>query len=112
MRYYQFFITMAYIVARKVKGNIFFLEEISNAIELYDILKECYPDIYKILRNTRTSYRVQVLLSSFYEIMGKSKNYLYINMVFITILRHFRVIRRKTNLWNGATIGMEKICLK
>jgi len=50
----------------KSYGNIFFLEEISKAIGLYDVLKECYPDIYK-----------EILLSSFYEMMGKSKNYLY-----------------------------------
>jgi len=46
-------------------GNIFFLEEISKTIGLYDTLKECYPDIYK-----------EILLNSFYQITGESKNYL------------------------------------
>jgi len=46
-------------------GNIFFLEEISKVIGLYDILQDCYPDIYK-----------EILLNSFYEIIGESKNYL------------------------------------
>jgi transposase len=56
------------IAARLVSknyGNIFFLEEISKSIGLYGILKDCYPDIYK-----------EILLNSFYEIMGESKNYL------------------------------------
>ena len=46
-------------------GNIFFLEEISKSIGLNDILKDCYPDIYK-----------EILLNSFYQITGESKNYL------------------------------------
>jgi len=49
----------------KSYGNIFFLEEISKSIGLYDTLKACYPDIYK-----------EILLNSFYEMMGESKNYL------------------------------------
>jgi transposase len=46
-------------------GNIFFLEEISKSIGLYDVLKECYPDNYR-----------ELLLNAFYQIMGESKNYL------------------------------------
>ena len=49
----------------KSYGDIFLLEEISKSIGLYDVLKECYPDIYK-----------EILMSSFYEIIGESKNYL------------------------------------
>ena len=49
----------------KSYGNIFLLEEISKSIGLQDILKECYPDNYK-----------EILLNSFYEIIGESKNYL------------------------------------
>jgi len=49
----------------KSYGDIYFLEEISKAIGLYDTLKECYPDIYK-----------EILLNSFYEMTGESKNYL------------------------------------
>jgi transposase len=55
---------LAQIVSKNY-GNIFFLEEISKSIGLYDILKECYPDCYK-----------ELLLNSFYEIAGESKNYL------------------------------------
>jgi transposase len=54
----------ARIVSKKY-GNIFFLEEISKSIGLYDILKDSYPGNYK-----------EILLNSFYEIMGESKNYL------------------------------------
>jgi transposase len=50
----------------KCYGNIFLLEEISKAIGLYDVLKGCYPDHYK-----------EILLHSFYEIIGESKNYLF-----------------------------------
>ena len=50
----------------KSYGNIFLLEEISKSIGLYDVLKECYPDNYK-----------EILLHSFYEIIGESKNYLF-----------------------------------
>jgi hypothetical protein len=56
------------LLARTVSknyGNIFFLEEISISIGLYDVLKECYPDNYK-----------EILLNAFYEIAGESKNYL------------------------------------
>ena len=56
---------MAAQLVSKNYGNIFFLEEISKSIGLYDVLKECYPDIYK-----------EILLNSYYEIMGESKNYL------------------------------------
>jgi len=49
----------------KSYGNIFFLDEISKSIRLYDTLKECYPDIYK-----------EILLNAYYQIMGESKNYL------------------------------------
>jgi transposase len=52
-------------VVSKNYGNIFFLEEVSKSIGLYDILKGCYPDIYK-----------ELLINSFYQIMGESKNYL------------------------------------
>ena len=45
----------------KSYGDIFLLEEISKSIGLYDVLKECYPDIYK-----------EILMSSFYEIIGES----------------------------------------
>lgn len=47
-------------------GNIFLLEEISKSIGLYQVLKECYPDIYR-----------KILANSFYEIIGESKNYLF-----------------------------------
>jgi transposase len=47
-------------------GNIFLLEEISKSIGLYEVLKECYPDIYK-----------EILANAFYEILGESKNYLF-----------------------------------
>jgi transposase len=47
-------------------GNIFLLEEISKSIGLHDVLKECYPDIYK-----------EILSNAFYEIIGESKNYLF-----------------------------------
>ena len=50
----------------KCYGNIFLLEEISKSIGLYEVLKECYPDIYK-----------DILANSFYEIIGESKNYLF-----------------------------------
>ena len=50
----------------KCYGNIFLLEEISKSIGLYDVLKESYPDNYK-----------EILLHSFYEIIGESKNYLF-----------------------------------
>ena len=49
----------------KSYGNIFLLEEISKSIGLSDVLKECYPDNYQ-----------EILLNSFYEIIGESKNYL------------------------------------
>jgi hypothetical protein len=38
----------AKLVSKKY-GNIFFLEEISRAIGLYDVLKDCYPDNYKAI---------------------------------------------------------------
>ena len=47
-------------------GNIFLLEEISKSIGLNDVLKECYPDLYK-----------EILANAFYEIIGESKNYLF-----------------------------------
>jgi transposase len=50
----------------KSYGNIFLLEEISKSIGLHDVLKECYPDIYK-----------DILANAFYEIIGESKNYLF-----------------------------------
>jgi transposase len=50
----------------KSYGNIFLLEEISKSIGLLDVLKECYPDIYK-----------DILANAFYEIIGESKNYLF-----------------------------------
>jgi transposase len=46
-------------------GNIFLLDEISKSIGLYYILKDCYPDNYK-----------EILMNSYHEIMGESKNYL------------------------------------
>jgi len=50
----------------KSYGNIYLLEEISKSIGLHDVLKDCYPDIYK-----------KILANSFYEIIGESKNYLF-----------------------------------
>ena len=50
----------------KSYGNILFLEEISKSIGVHDVLKECYPDIYK-----------EILANAFYEIIGESKNYLF-----------------------------------
>jgi len=47
-------------------GNIFLLEELAKSIGLYDIVKNCYPDNYN-----------EILMSSFYEIIGESKNYLF-----------------------------------
>jgi transposase len=55
---------LAQIVSKNY-GNIFFLEEVTKSIGLYDVLKDCYPDNYK-----------ELLLNSFYQIMGESKNYL------------------------------------
>ena len=57
--------TLSQLVSKNY-GNIFLLEEISKSIGLYDILKDCYPDNYK-----------EILLNSFYEIIGESKNYLF-----------------------------------
>jgi transposase len=56
---------MAQKLVSKNYGNIFFLDEISKSIGLYDVLKDCYPDNYR-----------EILMNSFYEIMGESKNYL------------------------------------
>ena len=50
----------------KSYGNIFLLDEISKSIGLHDVLKECYPDIYK-----------EILANAFYEIIGESTNYLF-----------------------------------
>ena len=47
-------------------GNIFLLQEIAKSTGLYDVLKDCYPDNYN-----------EILLNSFYEIIGESKNYLF-----------------------------------
>jgi len=47
-------------------GNILLLEEVAKSIGLYDTIKECYPTYYK-----------EILASSFYEIIGESKNYLF-----------------------------------
>jgi hypothetical protein len=57
--------TLGQLVSKNY-GNIFLLEEISKSIGLHDVLKECYPDIYK-----------EILANSFYEIIGESKNYLF-----------------------------------
>ena len=47
-------------------GNVFLLEEVAKSIGLYEVLKICYPNLYK-----------EILLNSFYEIIGESKNYLF-----------------------------------
>ena len=47
-------------------GNIFLLEELAKSIGLYDVVKNCYPNNYN-----------EILMSSFYEIIGESKNYLF-----------------------------------
>ena len=46
-------------------GSIFLLEKIAESIGLYEILKQCYPGIYK-----------EILLNSFYVILDEAKNYL------------------------------------
>jgi len=47
-------------------GNIFLLEEVSKSIGLFEVVKDCYPDIYK-----------EILSLAYYEITGESKNYLF-----------------------------------
>ena len=47
-------------------GNILLLEEITKSIGLYDVIKDCYLDIYK-----------EMLALAYYEIIGESKIYLF-----------------------------------